>query len=281
MNDALTSSHVRAQRRHVGNIVLAVCVGAGGATLLALLAVVIWAIGQGLADIGGTLGRRDDASDTFVAAVTGSVVVSLVATFGSVVIGVGAGIYVSEAMNRPRLTRSIFGAVQSLASLPSVVFGIVGMRLVTTGMQQMPGLVAATLTLSIIAIPRIMLATRDALLQVPNAMRTASYALGATRLQTVRDHILPLAMRGIAGGVITTMARTFGATAPLVMLSLVLGGEDAWPTLPAAAMQAVVAGGKSSAELAGAAVAVVVMVHVGLTLWAGSLQRRFQREPWS
>ena len=280
MSDALASSTVRVQRRRVGNIVLAACGAVGGLTLLALLGVVIWAMGQGLADIGGTLGRRDDASDAFIAAFSGSIMVSLVATIGSVAIGIGAAIYVSEAMNRPRLTRLFFGAVQSLASLPSVVFGLVGMRLVS-GLPQLPGFVAATLTLSILAMPRIMLATRDALLQVPDAMRAASYALGATRLQTVRDHILPLAMRGIAGGVLTTLARTFGATAPLVMLGLVMSGDDAWPTLPATAMQAIVTGGRSNAEVAGAAVAVVVMVHVGATLWAGTLQRRFQREPWA
>ena len=279
MSDVLASSQVRVQRRRVGNIVLAICGTLGGLTLVALLAVVIWAIGQGLADIGGTLARRDDASDTFVTAFTGSIAASLVATIGSVAIGIGAAIYVSEAMNRPRFTRLFFGAVQSVASLPSVVFGIVGMRLVTSALAQMPGFVAATLTLSILAMPRIMLATRDALLQVPDAMRAASYALGATRLQTVRDHILPLAIRGIAGGVLTTMARTFGATAPLVMLGLVVHGDDAWPTLPAAAMEAMVVGGKGSSEIAGAAVAVVVIVHVAATLWSGSLQRRFQREP--
>ncbi|HSI04844.1 MAG TPA: hypothetical protein VLC93_10220, partial [Myxococcota bacterium] len=154
MSDALSSTAARGQRRRLGNIVLAACGAVGGATLLALLAVVIWAIGQGLADIGGTLARRDDASDAFIAAFTGSIVISLVATFGSVAIGIGAAIYVSEAMNRPRLTRLIFGAVQSWASLPSVVFGIVGMRLVTSGLQQVPGFLAATLTLSILAIPR-------------------------------------------------------------------------------------------------------------------------------
>jgi phosphate transport system permease protein len=281
MTDVLVSSAVRARRRRVGNIVLLLCGAVGGVTLLALLAMTIWTLGRGLADLGGTLGRRDDISDAFISAFTGSIVVSVVATFGSIAVGVGAGIYVSEAMHRPRLARWIFGVVQSLASLPSVVFGVVGMRLVSSTMQGMPALLAASVTLSLIAIPRVMLATRDSLSQVPDALRDASYALGATRLQTVRYHILPLAIRGIAGGVLTTMARTFGATAPLVMLGLVMHGEDAWPTLPATAMQAMAGGGRSGAELAGAAVAVVVMVHVAITLWAASLQRRFRTEPWS
>ncbi len=276
MTDVLVSSPVRGRRRLLGNIILTACGTVGGLTLLALLVLVVWSIGQGLADIGGTLGRSDDASDVFIAACTNSLLVSLLATLGSVSLGVGAGIYVSEVIHSPRLTRGIFGMVQSLASLPSVVFGIVGMHMVTSILAGVPGLLAAALTLSLIAIPRIMLATRDALLQVPDTMRVASYALGATRLQTVRYHILPLAMRGITGGVLTTMTRNFGASAPLVMLGLVLRNETSWQTLPVGVMQAMATGGKSAAELAGAAVAVVVMVHVGVTLWATSMQRRFQ-----
>lgn len=281
MTDVLAGSAPRAGRRRFGNAVLIGCGSIGGMTLLTLLALVIWVVGQGLADIGGTLARRDDGSEAFLSALTGSIAVSVLATVGSVVVGVGAGIYVDEAMLRPRLSRFIFTTVQSMAALPSVVFGLVGMRLVQSGVGDIPPLFAASLTLSLVAIPRVMLATHDALSRVPTALREAAYALGATRIQTVRDHILPLAVRGIAGGVLTTMARTFGATAPLVMLGLVVRDDPAWPTLPTAAMQAIAGGTRSGAEVAGGAVAVVVMIHVAFTLWAAGLQRRFQRDRWS
>ncbi len=280
MTNRLASTPYRAARRRVGNLVLLSCGIVAGVTFLGLVSALVWVVGHGLADLGGTLGRRDELSDTLTGALSGSLVIAGIASIGSVLIGVGAAVYVSEVVPQPRLVKLFFTAAQSVAALPSVVFGIVGMALVVQGGGHALGLLSAAVTLSFLAIPRVVLTTRDALLQVPASMRSAAYALGATRLQTVRDHILPVAIRGIAGGILSTMARTFGATAPLVMLGFVLHGDDAWQTLPVVVVDALASPSRADTELAGAAVAIVVLMHVGLTLWSTRLQQRFERTRW-
>lgn len=265
---SLAGSSYRARRRRVGRVIVVGCAIVAVTALTILVGAGLLIVGRGLADIGGVLARRDQA---FTAALWGSVRIATAATAFSILIGVGTTIYVCEVVEDPLAAKRFVAFAQAVAALPAVVFGIIGMQLAL--FVPIPPMLIAMLTLAMLAVPRIIVTTRDALNSVPSSARLASYALGATRWRTVRDHVLPVAVRNIASGALSTTARTFGATAPLVMLAAITPLPDALPT---EAVHAVLFGGRTNTELAGAAIAVIVMLHVAITFAASHLQRRLE-----
>ncbi|MBC7792250.1 MAG: ABC transporter permease subunit [Clostridia bacterium] len=265
---SLAGSRFRARRRSVDRFIGVACAAIAATTFIGLLVAVVLTVGRGLADIGGVLARKDQA---FAEALWGSASIALTATLFSVVIGVGTTIYMCEIAGNPIVARRFVAVARALAALPAVVFGIIGMQLVM--LVETHYLVVATMTLSLLALPRIIVNTRDALNKVPVSARMASYALGATPWRTMRDHILPVAVRNIASGVFATVGRTFGATAPLVMLAAVTPMPA---TLPTEAVHAILFGDRTNSELAGAVIAVIVMIHAVVTFFASQLQRRFE-----
>ncbi len=144
--------------------------------------------------------------------------------FGLVVtvvpLGVGAAIYLEEYANRDRwYNRMIELNIQNLAAVPSIVFGILGLGLIVRGGLSLgPVAYAGALTLSLLVLPTVILASREAIRAVPDSHRQASLAVGATKLQTIRHHVLPQAIPGIMTGTILAVARAIGETAPLLLV---------------------------------------------------------------
>jgi phosphate transport system permease protein len=136
----------------------------------------------------------------------------------SIPTGVGAAIYLEEYAPRNRFTRFIHLNIANLAGVPSIVYGILGLALFVRWLLGSRSVLAGALTLSLLVLPVIIIAAREALLAVPQSIREAAYAVGATRWQCVRSHVLPAASPGILTGIILALSRAIGETAPLIML---------------------------------------------------------------
>ncbi len=136
----------------------------------------------------------------------------------SIPIGVGAAVYLEEYATRNRLFRVVEVNIANLAGVPSIVYGMLGLAIFVRWMSLGRSLVAGALTLSLLILPVIIIASREAIRAVPPSLRHGSYALGATRWQTVRHHVLPVALPGIVTGVILALSRAIGETAPLVVV---------------------------------------------------------------
>ena len=136
----------------------------------------------------------------------------------SIPTGVGAAVYLEEFARDSRMTRLIRLNIANLAGVPSIVYGILGLAVFVRWMRFDRSVLSGGLTLSLLVLPVVIIASREALAAVPSSIRHAAYALGATKWQTVRAHVLPAALPGIITGVILSLSRAVGETAPLIML---------------------------------------------------------------
>jgi phosphate transport system permease protein len=168
--------------------------------------------------------QSSDAENAgFRVGIVGSLwLLGLVALLG-IPMGIGAGIYLEEYAPPGRLRRIIQTNIANLAGVPSIVYGILGLALFVRafGIKSLalgPCLLAGALTLSLLILPIIVIATQEALRTVPSSLRQAALALGATRWQMVSGHVIPSAIPGILTGTILGLSRAIGETAPLLMV---------------------------------------------------------------
>jgi phosphate transport system permease protein len=135
-------------------------------------------------------------------------------------LGVGAAIYLEEYADRDRwYNRLIELNIQNLAAVPSIVFGILGLGFIVRGPLNLGTIAyAGSLTLALLVLPTVILASREAIRAVPDSIRQGALALGATRWQTIRHQVLPAAIPGIITGVILAVSRAIGETAPLLLV---------------------------------------------------------------
>lgn len=161
---------------------------------------------------------RKAAQAGFKSAIWGTVWLGGLTLVFSVLFGVGAALYLQELSPKNRFTSTIQVSISTLAGVPSIIYGMLGLGIFVRFLGMGRSVLAGALTLSLLIIPVIIIASREALKSVPDSMRMASFALGASRWQTVRDHVLPAAIPGIATGVILAMARAMGEAAPLILL---------------------------------------------------------------
>lgn len=148
----------------------------------------------------------------------GTCLVMLVTAVFGVPLAVSAGIYLEEYAPKNWVTTLIEINVSNLAAVPSIVYGLLALGLFVYALGFGQSVLSAGLTLALMIMPVIVVATREAVRAVPHAIREAAYAVGATRWQVTRDHVLPYAVPGIATGVIIGLARAIGETAPLITI---------------------------------------------------------------
>ncbi len=132
--------------------------------------------------------------------------------------GVLAAIYLEEYAPKNRWTQLIEVNIANLAGVPSIVFGILGLALFVRFMGLNRSVIAGAMTMSLLILPVIIIAAKEAIRAIPNSLRQAAFALGATRWQVVRAHVLPAALPGILTGIILALSRAIGETAPLIMI---------------------------------------------------------------
>ena len=151
-------------------------------------------------------------------ALSGSVFVILVTAALAVPVGVAAAIYLEEYGTRSIMARLIEINIANLAAVPSIIYGLLGLGLFVRALAMGRSVLAGASTLALLVLPVIILATREALRAVPPSIREGSYALGATRWQTVWHQVLPVALPGILTGTILALSRAIGETAPLITI---------------------------------------------------------------
>jgi len=148
----------------------------------------------------------------------GTSLIMLVTAATSVPLGVAAGIYLEEYAGKTRLTDLIEINIANLAGVPSIVYGLMALGLFMYKFRLGQSILTAGLTLALLILPIVIVATRESLRAVPKGIREAAYALGATKWQTVKDHVLPYSTGGILTGVIIALSRAIGETAPLITI---------------------------------------------------------------
>lgn len=136
----------------------------------------------------------------------------------SIPIGIGAAIFLEEYARKNWFARLIALNIANLAGVPSIVYGILGLAIFVYWLGMQRSVLAGGLALSLLIVPVIIIASREAISAVPRSVREAAYALGATRWQTIWHHVLPAALPGILTGVILSLSRAVGEAAPLIII---------------------------------------------------------------
>jgi phosphate transport system permease protein len=202
----------------------------------------------------------------------------------AVPIGVGTAIYLEEYANRKRwYNRFLEVNIQNLAAVPSIVYGILGLAFIVRGIGLGRVLLAGGVILTLVVLPTVIIASREAIRSVPDSIRQGAFAIGATRWQVVSRQVLPAAIPGIATGSILALSRGLGETAPLIMIGAVsyiafdptiLGPFTA---LPIQIYQWVRLPQEEFRELAAAAIIVLLVILMSLNAFAIWLRNRYQR----
>jgi phosphate transport system permease protein len=151
-------------------------------------------------------------------ALAGSVAVILLTGALALPIGVAAAVYLEEYGSQSRLARLIEINISNLAAVPSIIYGLLGLGLFVRALGMGRSVLAGAATLALLALPVVILSTREALRTVPKSIREGSYALGATKWQTIWHQVLPMALPGILTGSILALSRAIGETAPLITI---------------------------------------------------------------
>lgn len=198
-----------------------------GATLFGLVVLVILlarVISQGLSWIDwnfltGHL-SMDPEKAGIMGAVLGTFWLMLVVIFFTLILGMGAAIYLELYAKKNRFHSFIQTNIANLAGVPSIVYGILGLTVFVRFMDLGSNILAGGLTLSLLVLPIVIVSSQEALRSVPQAMGEASYGLGASKWQTIQNIILPAALPSILTGSILALSRAIGETAPLVVLGI-------------------------------------------------------------
>jgi len=266
--------------------------GAGlTAAITGLIAIVTWAVVAGaprlslsmLTNVPSTI---DIANAGYRPAILGTLMVIAGVVALIVPVGVGAAVHLEEYADPTRpWNRLIDLNIQNLAGVPSIVFGILGLAFIARGPLGL-GFVAAagSLTLSLLVLPTIILASREALRAVPSSIREGSLALGATPLQTTWRQVLPSAAPGIVTGVILSVARAIGEAAPLLLVGAVTFVtfnprflSDGYSVLPVMIYQYATRPQEEFRLLAFAGVLVMLAIVLPLNGAASWLRNRYER----
>jgi len=278
--------------RFAGAAFLALLLLALTVALTGLASLLIWAAIEGAPRLNIGLFTEGPSSLSPETAGYRTAILGTVYVIGGVIalivpLGVGAAVYLEQFADRSRWwNRFIELNIQNLAGVPSIVFGILGLAFIVRGPFSL-GFVAAaaSMTLALLVLPTVILASREAIRAVPPSISEGSMALGATRWQTVRRQVLPAALPGILTGVILAVARAIGEAAPLLMVGAVTFVtvdpsffEGGYSTLPVQIYNYATRPQEVFQVLAAAGVIVMLVVLLAMNSFAIWLRNRYERE---
>ncbi|MGH9026561.1 MAG: phosphate ABC transporter permease PstA [Acidimicrobiia bacterium] len=266
-------------------VVLLVSVTIGFVLLFTLLADVIQ---KGIGYLDPTLFTEPNSTNPANAgarpAILGTIYLMLLLLVLVVPIGVGTAIYLEEYANRDRwYNRLLELNIQNLAAVPSIVYGILGLAFLVRGIGLGEVLLAGALILTLLVLPTVIVAAREAIRAVPDSIRQGAFALGATQWQVVSRQVLPAAIPGIATGSILALARAIGETAPLLLVGALtyvavnptlLGSFTA---LPIQIYQWITRPQDEFRLLAAAGIIVLLVILLTMNAFAIWLRNRYQR----
>jgi phosphate transport system permease protein len=161
---------------------------------------------------------RRPAQAGILSAWVGSTLVMLVTAAAAIPVGVASAVYLEEYAPKNWFTAIIEINITNLAGVPSIIYGLLALGLFVYALGLGQSILAAGLTLGLLILPIVIVATREAIRSIPSAIREAAYAVGATKWQTTWNHVLPYSLPGIMTGVIIGMARAIGETAPIITI---------------------------------------------------------------
>ncbi|MBP8792260.1 MAG: phosphate ABC transporter permease PstA [Lutibacter sp.] len=161
--------------------------------------------------------RKSEKAGIYTA-LMGSIWILFLTTIVAFPVGVAAGVYLEEYSKKNRLSALLEINISNLAGVPSIIYGLLGLEVFVRIMGLGASVLAGALTLSLLILPIIIVATREAIKAVPHSIRDASYALGASKWQTIWNQVLPASGGGILTGVILALSRAVGETAPLIVV---------------------------------------------------------------
>jgi phosphate transport system permease protein len=153
-------------------------------------------------------------------AITGTLWLMVVVAPVTMLLGIGTAIYLEEYATKGRISSFIKTNIANLAGVPSVVFGILGLTVFARALDLGSVVLAGGLTMALLVLPVVVVASQEAIRAVPQFLREASYGMGATKWQTIKNVVLPAALPGILTGVILALSRAIGETAPLVVIGI-------------------------------------------------------------
>ncbi len=224
MSESNTLFHPRLQqRRRVGKMMAIVC------GLLTIIGIVVLAVLLVSVFLLGSKWLRWDFLTTppsqlmpenggLESALWGTIWLISLTTLFTVPVGISAAIYLYEYAPKNRVTRFIELNISNLAGVPSIVYGILGMVIFIRWCSLGRSIMAGALTLSLLILPVVIIAGKEALAAVPDSFRQAAFGLGATRWQATWSHVLPAAWPGMLTGIILALSRAIGETAPLIVI---------------------------------------------------------------
>jgi len=205
----------------------------------------------------------------------------------SVPLGLGAAVYLEEYAEDTRVNRIIEVNISNLAGVPSVIYGLLGLGIFVQLLAPVTGggsVLSGALTLSLLILPVIIVATREALRTIPRAIREGGYALGATRWEVIRSHLLPMALPGALTGMILALSRAIGEAAPILVVGVSLyqtyatsGPFDGYMALPTQIYDWISRPQQIFQDSAAAGIVVVMVVLLVANSVAIVLRNRFQR----
>jgi phosphate transport system permease protein len=218
-------------------------------------------------------------------AILGTLYVILTTALICLPTGIAAAIYLEEYADNTRwYNRLLELNIQNLAGVPSIVYGILGLGIIARGFGLGFTVITAAITLALLVLPVVIIATREAIRAVPNSIRQGSYALGATKWQTTLRQVLPAAIPGMATGSILALSRAIGEAAPLLLLgasTLVLFNPDGlmsgYTTLPIQIFNLIKQPHQEFHELAWAAIVLLLAIVLVMNSLAIFIRNKFQK----
>jgi phosphate transport system permease protein len=218
-------------------------------------------------------------------ALMGTIWVILLTAALALPVGVAAAIYLEEYGTRSRVARFIELNIANLAAVPSIIYGLLGLGLFVRLMGMGQSVMAGASTLALLALPVVILSTREALRTVPGTIREGSYALGATKWQTIWHQVLPMAIPGVLTGLILALSRAIGETAPLITIGALtyipFAPDTVWSKFTVLPIQIFNWISRPQAEFhTNAAAAILVLLALLLTMNAVAVivRDRYQRQ---
>lgn len=194
-------------------------------TFVGLLALAVFIIDILIKGVGrldwqflSSLPSRSAAKAGILPALAGTLWIMVITAIIAIPLGVAAGIYLEEYGKKSRIASLLEININNLAGVPSIIYGLLGVEFFSRMMGLGGSLLAGSLTLALLILPVIIVATREAISAVPKTVREGSFALGATKWQTIQHQILPASAGGILTGVILALSRAVGETAPLIVV---------------------------------------------------------------
>ena len=216
------------------------------------------------------------------AAVMGTIITIVFTALFTVPVGVGAAIYLEEYAPKNRLTQIIEINISNLAGVPSVVYGLLGLGVFVQLMSLGKVVLAGALTLGLLVLPIVILASREAIRAVPNEYRLGAFALGADQWQVIKGTVLPSAIPGILTGTILALSRAVGEAAPILVISglvyvtFVPGPLDRFTVLPLQIFTWVGRPQEEFRSLAAAGIIVLLVILLSMNAAAVLLRNKYQ-----